>query len=107
MQLAEKICEIIGSGKLRKLVELNDQESIKSLEIFTKVWGAGPQTAKIWVAQGFRTLEDLALKANLTRHQEIGLKYYDDLSEKMTRHEAEDIGNHVSFNFDQSLPAFQ
>lgn len=79
------------------MVELNDQESIKSLEVFTKVWGAGPHTAKVWVAQGFRTLEDLASKASLTRHQEIGLKYYDDLSEKMTRHEAEDIGNHVSF----------
>jgi len=41
--------------------------------------------------QGFRTLEDLKAKANLTRQQKVGLKHFDDLQDRMSREKVEQI----------------
>jgi DNA polymerase lambda len=62
------------------------------------VWGAGSKTTKQWYAQGFRTLEDLRTKARLTRMQQIGLKYYDDLNARIPRDEVTRIENIVNKN---------
>ncbi|CAC5361066.1 POLL [Mytilus coruscus] len=90
-KLADKIWEIIESGGLRKLDEFKSNEEIKTLELFTNVWGAGAVTSRQWYQQGFRTLEDLKTKAKLTHQQEVGLKYYDDLLDRMSREEAGEI----------------
>ncbi|KAL7641764.1 UNVERIFIED_CONTAM: hypothetical protein RMT77_007638 [Armadillidium vulgare] len=90
-RLADKIKEILESGQLRKVKEVCDNEETKVLQLFIGVWGAGPTTANNWYCQGFRTLEDLKTKANLTKHQQIGLKYYDELNERMLRPEVEEI----------------
>ena len=75
---------------------LSASEEIQTINLFTNVWGAGPTTARAWVAQGFRTLEDLREKANLTRHQQIGLTHYDDFMDRMPREEAGEIEAKVS-----------
>ena len=52
----------------------------------------GTQTAYSWVRCGYRTLEDLrAVESSLTRNQCIGLKYYDELLDRMPRTEAAQI----------------
>ncbi|XP_076363905.1 DNA polymerase lambda-like isoform X2 [Tachypleus tridentatus] len=91
-QLADKIWEIIQSGHLRKIDEVCCSERNSAISLFTKVWGAGPSTAELW---GFRTLEDLETKAKLSRQQQIGLKYFHELQDRMPREEAGDIFNTV------------
>ncbi|KAL4232230.1 hypothetical protein ACF0H5_009804 [Mactra antiquata] len=90
-RLAEKIWEIAESGDLRKLNELKSNDDIKVIELFKDVWGAGAHTARAWYQQGFRTLEDLRTKANLTYQQKIGLRCYDDFLDRMPRSEAGEI----------------
>ncbi|XP_075468539.1 DNA polymerase lambda isoform X1 [Ascaphus truei] len=85
-KMAEKIEEILESGHLRKLDHIS--ESVPVLEIFSNIWGAGTKTAQTWYQQGFRSLDDIRTKANLTNQQTIGLKYYDDFLDRMSREEA-------------------
>ncbi|XP_078499745.1 DNA polymerase lambda isoform X2 [Lissotriton helveticus] len=88
-KMAEKIEEILESGHLRKIDHIN--ESVGVMEIFSNIWGAGVKTAQMWYQQGFRSLEDIRTKATLTSQQVIGLKYYEDLLDRMPRDEAAEI----------------
>ncbi|XP_060559922.1 DNA polymerase lambda-like, partial [Ruditapes philippinarum] len=90
-RLAEKIWEIAESGNLRKLDELRSSDELKVIEMFKEVWGAGAHTARTWYQQGFRTLEDLRTKANLTHQQKVGLRCYYDILDRMPRSEAGEI----------------
>ncbi|CAL4156672.1 unnamed protein product, partial [Meganyctiphanes norvegica] len=94
-RLADKIAEIVESGKLRKVAEVCDSEEAKTLETFMGVWGAGPTTAKAWYMQGLRTLDDVRNSTNLTQHQVIGLLYYDDINSRIPRDECKEIENQV------------
>ncbi|KAK7076416.1 hypothetical protein SK128_014977 [Halocaridina rubra] len=94
-RLADKVSEIIESGKLRKVAEVCEDDEAKTLQLFMGVWGAGPTTAKNWYIQGFRTLDDLQTKATLTRHQQIGLKHYSDINSRIPREEVAEIENYV------------
>lgn len=94
-RLADKIAEILESGRLRKVAEVCEGEEAETLRLFLGVWGAGPSTAQAWYLQDFRTLDDLRTKATLTRHQQIGLKHYDDINSRIPRSEVAEIEDHV------------
>lgn len=94
-RLADKVAEIIESGKLRKVSEVCEGEEAETLKLFMGVWGAGPTTAQSWYTQGFRTLEDLRTKATLSRHQQIGLEHYDDINSRIPRDEVAEIEQFV------------
>lgn len=50
-RLADKVAEIVESGKLRKVSEVCEGEEAETLKLFMGVWGAGPSTAQSWYAQ--------------------------------------------------------
>jgi len=85
---------------LQKLNELTSQDEMKALELFTNVWGAGVHTARAWVQRSYRSLDDLkADDVGLTRNQRIGLQYYDEFLERMSRNEAGQIEAVVRYYF--------
>lgn len=102
--LADKICEIMATGTLRKATAMAGDERVQALQIFTNIWGVGPTTARQWydagecvcvcvcgLCTGHRTLDDVRASVTLTRQQEIGMKYVDELDKRMPRAEATQI----------------
>ena len=68
------------------------------VNLFNRIWGVGPATAESLYSQGYRTLEDLksSAKVVLTKNQRIGLRLFDDLSQRMDRKEANQIAQYVA-----------
>lgn len=109
--IALKIKEFLETGELKEFLKLNkvEIEKQKALEIFTDIWGVGLATAQIWFKDGMKTLEDVRQndKLHLTKQQQLGLTYYEDMKIPMARNEIEHIGdiltdamNEVSFDME-------
>ena len=88
-RLAQKIEEIAITDKLKRLEYAEAEPKSKSLKLFLGIYGVGTKQAQQWIAQGFRTLDDVRAKAKLTPSQAIGVKYHEDLNTKMPRQEVE------------------
>ncbi|XP_046658917.1 DNA polymerase lambda-like [Homalodisca vitripennis] len=95
-KMASKVMEVLSTGKIRKVEELCETEESRVLDLFSGIWGAGPATANAWYIKGHRTLNDLIEKETLTKQQQIGIKYYKQFSERMSRSEVEEIGQKVT-----------
>lgn len=89
-RLAEKIFEIVSTGKLRRLDHV-DKEKERVVDMFKNIHGVGQVTAQTFYAQGHRTLQDLKEVDILNRVQLIGIKYYDEFVERMQREEVAEI----------------
>jgi len=89
--IASKIDEFLATGTLTKFAEMGDRETV--LKRFVGIWGAGPIQATKWYNFGYRTLDQLRSpppelpNPGLTDQQELGLKYYDDLVQRIPRDE--------------------
>lgn len=91
-RLADKIEEIVFTNRLRRLENANCSSEDMILQKFLGVYGAGISQASRWVAQGYKTLEDLKMKASLTKSQRIGVDHYDDFAQRIPRKEIEAHG---------------
>ncbi len=60
---------------------------VRTINLFGEVWGIGPATALKLYEKGYRTLDDLKNEDSLTNSQRIGLKYFDDIKQRVPRHE--------------------
>ncbi|CAF1194952.1 unnamed protein product [Rotaria magnacalcarata] len=89
--LAKKIWEIIDTGSFEKLEDFQSSEYMTVINLFGNIWGCGPNIAKHWYDQGFRTLDDVRTKAKLSQNQTVGLKYYDEFRERIPRDEVAEI----------------
>ena len=49
--IAEKIAEIAESGGLEKLEKLQSSDSLRSVQLFMRIWGVGAETANQWANQ--------------------------------------------------------
>lgn len=86
-RLANKIEEIVWTDRLRCLENAWLQPNDEVLQTFLKVYGAGYVQATEWIHKGYRTLDDLARKASLTRTQKIGVERYHDFAARIPRAE--------------------
>lgn len=92
-RLADKIEEIIWTGRLRRLDSTELEPHDEALQRFLKIYGVGYNQARAFVAKRYRTLEDLKTKASLTKNQLIGIERYDDFQTRIPRDE---IGRHAT-----------
>lgn len=85
--ILSKLEEYINTGKIESL----EAERADPINLFTNIYGVGPAKAKELVALGIKTIEELKtheqLEELLNSKQLIGLKYYDDILEKIPRSE--------------------
>ncbi|KAH8114995.1 Nucleotidyltransferase [Phellopilus nigrolimitatus] len=94
---ARKITEIIETGALKR-IEYENTDDVRAMAIFKEIYGVGLNTAHNWYAAGCRTLEDIKQRKGgiqVTYVQEIGLKYYDDINQRIPRSEVTEIWNMI------------
>jgi DNA polymerase IV len=106
-RLADKIEEIVFTNRLRRLDNANNTAEERLLQEFMGVYGAGLSHASRWVAQGFKSLEDLKTKANLTQSQKIGIERYFDFSQRIPRNEVKAHGEFVRRIVQEESPDMQ
>lgn len=104
-RLAAKVEEIAWTNKLRRLEQTNLEPHDILLSTFLGVYGVGFSQASRWIAQGYRSLEDLKARANLNKNQQIGIEHYDDFLQRIPRSEVEEHGNVVRKSITMLDPA--
>ncbi|KAK7380721.1 hypothetical protein VNO78_33237 [Psophocarpus tetragonolobus] len=89
--MKDHIQEIITTGKLSKLEHFETDEKVRTISLFGEVWGIGPSTALKLYEKGHRSLDDLRNDDSLTNAQKLGLKYFDDIGQRIQRHEVQEM----------------
>ncbi|KAI1349528.1 hypothetical protein F5Y01DRAFT_288944 [Xylaria sp. FL0043] len=94
-----KIVELYKQWKehdsLDDLEAAASSSKMKVLLLFYDIWGVGAKTANDFYNRGWRDLDDIVEFGwdTITRVQQIGVKYYEELQEKIPRSEVEDIAD--------------
>lgn len=88
----KKINNISNTGTLNIYENIKKNTKTKSIKIFQKIWGIGPEFAQYLVNNNILSIKDLKIavknnKIKLSDQQIIGLKYYNDLKKKIPRDE--------------------
>ncbi|KAG5051010.1 DNA polymerase lambda [Glycine soja] len=89
--MKDHVQEIMTTGKLSKLEHFETDEKVRTISLFGEVWGIGPSTALKLYEKGHRSLDDLRNDDSLTNAQKLGLKYFDDIGQRIPRHEAQEM----------------
>jgi DNA polymerase IV len=106
-RLADKVEEIVFTNRLRRLENANNTPEDRILQEFLGVYGAGISQASRWIAQGYRSLDDLKTKASLTKSQRIGVEHYHDFAQRIPRREVEAHGEIVRKAVQKADPGMQ
>lgn len=96
-KIAKKIDEILLTGTLKELPELNyNDNNNKSLEKLLLITGVGNVRAKKWISMGIIDINTLkqAIQDKVittTHHIDLGIKYYEDFQKKIPKEEIDEI----------------
>jgi len=87
--IMQKFQEYVETGTLVLL----ERERTNPVNIFTDVYGIGPKKAKELVDKGIRSIAELRSKQDelLNDVQQVGLKYYEDVLERIPRSEIDEF----------------
>ncbi|QPH17165.1 hypothetical protein C2857_001962 [Epichloe festucae Fl1] len=79
------------------------------LQSFYDIWGVGDTMAREMYNKGWRDLDDIVEYGwqSLTRVQQIGVKYYEDLRKTISRREVEDIARLILVHARRIDPEFE
>ena len=89
--IMEKMKEYLRTGTLTLL----EREKANPVNILTEVYGIGPKKAKDLVEKGITTIETLRERQNeiLNDVQKVGLKYFEDILERIPRSEIDEYND--------------
>jgi DNA polymerase beta len=90
MQL--KIIELLETGKLESYQKIIGDKTYQAAKIFNKIYGIGPEKAFELISKNIYTLDELRERVKkdktlLNDKQLIGLRYYDEMNERIPREE--------------------
>lgn len=98
-KIAEKIDEFLATGKLKKLEKIRKDDTSVAISLLTRVTGIGPAAARKLVDKEITNLELLKKNINeLNRHQQIGLKHFEDFEKRIERSEMEKLESIIVSN---------
>ncbi|KAF2456495.1 hypothetical protein BDY21DRAFT_364675 [Lineolata rhizophorae] len=88
--------EFSGSedGTVAEAREVDDDETLRTLRLFYNIWGVGAKAARHFsLDKGWKDLDDAVEFGwgQLSRVQQIGVKFYDEFAERIPRSETEHI----------------
>ena len=94
-KMEKKIKEILETGSLKAAEKARELYNIDALDAFQDIYGVGPAKATDLVKAGYTSIQQLRdeVKNNpklLNDKQKIGLKYYEELLERIPRAEMEE-----------------
>lgn len=95
--------EETGTGTIERLKNLENRSGDRKniIDYFSSFYGIGPVTAVKFYNQGFRTLEDIWFKANLTDAQKLGILWRDHLVLRIPREEMDLINEKLKSMLDK------
>ncbi|TVY39394.1 DNA polymerase type-X family protein [Lachnellula occidentalis] len=95
-------------GYITEVENIRKDERITVWRSFYGIFDVGAKTARDWYNKGWRDLDDVAQAfGSLSRSQQIGLKFYEEFEERMSRDEVEKIGAVVLREANRIEPGFE
>lgn len=98
-----------ATGTLADIEAAKTKPGMAATELFYQIWGVGGVLARKFQRQGWNDLDDVVEHgwSDLSRVQQIGVKYYDDFLIPIPRAEVEQIGNTIQRHAQNIDPDFQ
>ncbi|KAI8090613.1 hypothetical protein BDF21DRAFT_411667 [Thamnidium elegans] len=90
-KMAEKIRVFLNTGTIEEAELLRSDEKFRTLSLFNRVFGAGVVTANSWWNLGYRTLQEVLDKGNISSVLRIGINLLPDFDQLMSREDVEEI----------------
>ena len=93
-KIREKIKEIMETGQLQSAERVKETYATDAMDVLQHIYGVGPAKVRELIQMGIRTVEQLRMELErnpllLNAKQTIGLRYYEELRERIPREEME------------------
>ncbi|XP_077398666.1 DNA-directed DNA/RNA polymerase mu isoform X2 [Vanacampus margaritifer] len=99
------IQDILENGTSREVEATRRSERFQALKLLTGIFGVGTKTAAQWFREGIRNLPQLLQSGcALNGAQRAGVAHYDDLTQDVTKAEADVVGRIVEEAVGAELP---
>lgn len=89
ISIAKDVNDLLTVGYIPRLAALQQRypDRSKVVEEFSKYYGIGPDTANKFYDAGYRTVDELLISGQLHEAQKLGIQYYPEISQPISRDE--------------------
>ena len=110
--VCEKIQECLNYGTIARIQEFKSDPQRQAMKNLKDIWGVGPVRASDLIDRGYSTIDDVRRaihqnKLSLDRNQLVGVDCYEDILDRMSRSEVEEIGEMVRLVAERLFPGIE